>query len=373
MNRPPLRFAFVLPGLHAVSRGAETALEALGAEIGRRPDARVTLFGRGQAREKSPYDFVTVPARPREKYQSWPRLPGLRSPEAWEDLSFSRQLKEKYNVEAFDVTVTCNYPWSHWTIQRRTRSRHGHVHLFVTENGDWPAFSDDWEFRFFHCDGLVCTNPVYHERNRERWPSALIPNGFDPERFHPGPGDPATIGMDPDLPLVLMVSALTDHKRVREGMAAVATMDEPLQLLVAGDGPLRSEVEALGERRFGDRFACRRFDHTQMGNVYRCADVLLHPCLDEPSAHVYVEAMASGLPVITHDHPTTRWTLGERDHLVDARQTEAMADALGTALAGAEKMPDGEFEKICERFAWRRLADRYVEFARQRLECGPPV
>jgi glycosyltransferase involved in cell wall biosynthesis len=122
----------------------------------------------------------------------------------------------------------------------------------VTQNGDWPAFSDSAEFRLFSCDGLVCTNPDYLERNERRWPSTLIPNGVDLERFKPGESDRRWLGLPPGRPVILMVSALIERKRVLEGIRAVAPLEA--SLVVAGDGPLRQDAVVLARQLLPDRF-----------------------------------------------------------------------------------------------------------------------
>src|SRR3546814_5508392 len=65
------------------------------------------------------------------------------------------------------------------------------MQIFVTQNGDWPAYASNTEYRSFSCDGLVCTNPDYLERNSVRWNCALIPNGVDLARFSPGAAERA--------------------------------------------------------------------------------------------------------------------------------------------------------------------------------------
>ena len=69
----------------------------------------------------------------------------------------------------FDLTVTCSYPFVNWLLRARRRGGRP-AHVFVTQNGDWPAQRVNAEYRWFDCDGLVCTNPEYFERHRAAWP-----------------------------------------------------------------------------------------------------------------------------------------------------------------------------------------------------------
>ena len=232
--------------------------------------------------------------------------------------------------------------------------------------------SRDAEFRFFDCDGLVCTNAQYFDRHGERFASALIPNGVDPEIFYP-PGtatnetDPQaeikgispwseaktkgsakTKGTDPfnggDLPwqraryglppekrIALMVSALIPSKRVSDGVRAVAAIAD-LFLVVAGDGECREEVDREAQRLLPERYLRISLPRGKMPGLYRFADVFLHLSRDEASANAYMEALATGLPIVTHDWEVTRWTLEDQAFLVDSNQPHLVTLALARAI-----------------------------------------
>lgn len=358
----PLRIAVVLPGLHRVNRGAETAFECLSRELALRPDCRVTLFGAGRPRAGEPYRFVTVPASPRERFERLPSLPALRSETAWEELIFAASLLRRYDPVDFDVTLGCSYPWCNWLLRARRRSGRRPAHVFVTENGDWAPLARNREFRLFRCDGLVCTNPVYYERNRERWNTVLIPNGVDPDVFGPGGGDRPRFGLPADRRVVLMVSALIPSKRVLEGIEAVSRVED-VHLVVAGDGPLRRDVEETGRAKLPGRFTRLSIPRERMPDLYRSADVFLHMSLDEPSANAYIEALATGLPIVTQDRDVTRWTLEDCGTLVDTTRPEAVAKALPeAAAAGGPEWTGRRRELVARRFTWRGIAASYSQF-----------
>ena len=150
------------------------------------------------------------------------------------------------------------------------------------------------------CDGLVCTNPEYFERNRERYRCALIPNGVDLDRFHPGPAERERFGLPRTGPIVLMVSALIASKNVAEGIAAVARVPGAT-LVVAGDGPLRDELHKLAGELLPGRFLQLTVPAPDMPALYRSADAFMHLSLDESFGNVFVEAMATGLPIVAFE------------------------------------------------------------------------
>lgn len=353
----PLRFLFALPGFHSEERGAEVALLAVAEELARGGDT-VTVIGSGAPRAGAAYAYRQVGSINRRRLEWLPSFPPFRSETAWEDASFALNLRRAYSPRDYDVTVTCNFPFTHWALRRGGAQRPRH--LYVTQNGNWPAVSDAAEFRFFACDGLVCTNPEFQAETRTRWPTALIPNGVHPQRFSGVESDRAGFGLPTDRPIVLMVSALIDTKRVMEGMRAVAPLTDA-HFVVAGDGPLRDDVDRLAREILPGRFTRLTLSADRMPALYCSADCFLHMSLQEAFGNVYVEAMAAGLPIVAPDSRRVRWIVGERDTLCDTEDCADLTTALECALGRGRGAPDPR----AEQFTWPVIARQYRDFAHE--------
>lgn len=350
-----MRVLFALPGFHAEERGAEVSLLAIARELARAGED-VTVMGGGPPRPDQPYRFVHVPLVARRRFERFPRVPTLRSETGWEEATFAAGLLARYRPGDYDVAVTCAFPWTHWAL-RRPAPGATPAQVFVTQNGDWPARSDRAEFRLFRCDGLVCINPDYEAANRDRWRTVLIPNGVDLPRFTDVTSDRAALGLPIGPPLVLMVSALVETKRVAAGVEAVAALPDA-HLVVAGDGPLRADVQALADRLLPNRFTRVSLKADAMPRLYASADAFLHMSLFESFGNVFVEAMASGLPIVGHDTPRLRWIVGARDTLVDTQDLPAVGAALARALATGREAPDAR----AANFDWSAIGARYRRF-----------
>lgn len=357
-----MRIVFVLPGLHRTPRGAEAAFEAIGGELASTGQDDVTLVGSGRPDPARSYNFVHVWSMRHERFERFPRVPPLRTEYAYEELTFMPALALRHRAVATDVTVTCGYPFVNWYLSRwPTRRAQRPKHVFVTQNGDWPAYSDDAEYGLFSCDGLVCTNPDYFERNQARWRSALIPNGVDTTRYSPGPGDRERFGIPGQRPVVLMVSALAASKRVAVGLEAVAALPEAF-LVVAGDGPERRTIDKMAAELLPGRFLRLVLPLVEMPWLYRCADVLLHASLEESFGNVYTEAMACGLPIVAHDYSLTRWVLSDHAYLVNAASRAELVKGLTAALAEAPGSAKLRAAYAAHRFAWGKIAADYRSF-----------
>lgn len=360
-----IRALFALPGLHMVNRGAEVALEETAKQLALREGFRVTLMGGGEPRAGSPYEFVHVPCTPRERFRSWPKFPPMRSEYAWEEATFAWRLRRAFDPRSFDVTIGCSFPFTHWTLRGK-----GVPHVFVTQNGDWPAQRPNAEYRYFKCDGLVCTNPEYYERHKGTWRSVLIPNGVDVAAHAPGTVDRAALGLPEGVPIVLIVAAHIESKRVLEGIRAVARVPG-VHLVAAGVGPLTAQVKKLGEELMPGRFSTFTLPRERMPELYRAASVLLHMSMVEPFGNIYIEALATGTPVVAHDTASTRWITEDQAILVNTQDEDAVVAAVSSALQGrAPGTVETRRALAVRRFSWEVVGGKYAEFVREVVDAA---
>jgi glycosyltransferase involved in cell wall biosynthesis len=356
-----MRILFALPGLHRVDRGAEIAFIAVANELAKTGDV-VTLIGSGSSRTSTPYRYLRAPSVTREHFESLPSMPLLRNEYAYEELSFIPGFLYRYQPGDYDITLTCSYPFTNWMLRRPTLSGSRPPHVFVTQNGDWPAYATNSEYRFFSCEGLVCTNPDFYERNRARWRCCVIPNGVDTRRFQPGAPQRQKFGLPADQLIVLMVSALTSSKRVEAGIEAVSQIPNA-HLVVAGDGPLRQSLEAKAAGLLPGRFTRLLVASEHMPQLYRSADVFLHLSKAESFGNVFVEAMACGLPVVGHDSPRLRWIVGNEGFLLDTEDLAAVARQIERARDAANATQARRIARAAT-FSWTKIGEMYRTFLR---------
>ncbi|WP_044292427.1 glycosyltransferase [Rivularia sp. PCC 7116] len=183
----------------------------------------------------------------------------------------------------------------------------------------------------------------------------IISNGVDLERFTP---DGAKLNFGLTTPIVLCVASLNrkNHKRVDLAINAVSRLSQ-VSLLLCGDGPDRDYFQARGEQLLGvNRFKISTFPSQRMPEVYRSADVFTLPSINEPFSLAYMEAMASGLPVVTTDDQIRRYIVGDSGILCDVTNPEIYADGLFQVLKTNWQQ---KAVSNAARFSWDNIAWKY--------------
>ena len=189
-------------------------------------------------------------------------------------------------------------------------------------------------------DCVVVSNPVLAARSalvRHARRVAVIPIGIDTERY--GALDAAqqsrveAIRADAPGPRTLFVGRFVYYKGLDVLIEAMQRC--PGTLLLVGDGPLegslRQQTEKLGLTS-RVRFVGRASD-PDLPAYYRASDVFVLPSVAETEAYglVQVEAMASGIPVVSTSLPTgVPWVNqdGVSGLIVPPRDATALATAL---------------------------------------------
>lgn len=182
-----------------------------------------------------------------------------------------------------------------------------------------------------------------------------IPNGVDLEKYKPL-GRKMNFGLSQ--PVVLSVGALVAEKRHRLAIEAVSKLDN-ISLVIVGGGPLKKELEDLGNRKLKDRFKMMSASLDEMPDIYRGANLFTLPSWDrEAFGVVYLEAMATNLVVVAPDDASRHEIVGNAGVYVDVMDRDKYAEAINQAL---KKDWGVEPRKRAEKFDWAGVAGRYAE------------
>jgi glycosyltransferase involved in cell wall biosynthesis len=142
-------------------------------------------------------------------------------------------------------------------------------------------------------------------------------------------------------PYILAVSTLEPRKGLRELLRAYAVLrsrDTTAQLVIAGAAGWgeKVEFEQEGVHRIG------YVSDDDLASLYRSASVMVYPSSFEGFGLPVVEAMASGTPVVTSEHPSIDEASGTAAYRCDPADPEALAETINLALtAGPDRVQAG--------------------------------
>ncbi len=190
----------------------------------------------------------------------------------------------------------------------------------------------------------------------------VIPNGIDTAKFCPNKDKKLSQRVR-----VLTVCRLISRKRIDlliEAVLQATKLGIDVEFNIAGEGNLKNQLERLaGKLNIGERVNfLGRVPSEEMPAVYRNNDIFIMSSAHEGMSNAMLEAMASGLPIITTRCEGVEELIADNGIVVDQACAEELAKAIGN-LAGdrqrCEQMAVAA-RKQAEKFSWHFVAEEYL-------------
>ena len=223
------------------------------------------------------------------------------------------------------------------------------------------VFKPIWQ----RASALVACSEGLRARAMEFLPSArieVIPNGVDLQRFHP-----VEVRRDSEILRLLTVGRLSATKRLGLLIEAVELLGRQgcnVHLTIVGGGAMESELRQLLTQKDlrGVVTLLGRRESRELPKIYRQQDVLVSASMQEGMSNAMLEAMASGLPIVTTRCEGVDELIADNGIIVDDPRPPALAAAIEKLARNRSvvKSMSSEARKRAERFSWRATADRYL-------------
>ena len=368
-------------GLGHVARGIETWAQDLGQALSER--GLDVLLCKGAGASEANYERV-VPCWTRESKRTQrmlARLPrflgwrlGLGNGYGIEQTTFALNLLtvlrrgrvEILHVQDPQVALLVQRARALRLVKTRTILAHG------TEE------SPEFQRRITYLQHLA---PWHLEESRQNgaWKPTwtAIPNFVDTGRFAPGqsPELRRELGIPADAVVVLCCAAIKrHHKRIDYLLSEFAELrrrqpELPVWLVIAGGW--ESETDKLiaeGQQQLGERVKFLvRFPRNRMAELYRAADLFVLTSLKEMMPIALLEATASGLPCVTHEHPVMQWMIGPGGESTDFGAAGGLASVLARLTSDQSlrhALGQAAREHCVAQFGRQAVVDQILEYYR---------
>lgn len=335
-----IKIAILCNGYGRVERGAERFTQEFYDHL--KNDIDIEIFSIQDTKTKFRDDFK-LPWRNGRAY-----LESYYFGKKWYDMYYKNKM--------YDVVINnAGFPCSYWLNKHRkmtgtpfvTRARGG---------GREETFS-----RYFKPNHMIFLSEYHRSRiDNGKIKTVVIPNAIDIKEFtKKRPKSKLVDGMD--TPIFLSTSALVKFKRNELIIKAVAKLGKG-SLVQTSKGNLQECTVKLGEDMLGDRFKYTGvISREEILRLYQSCNIFVSASKKEAFGVVYLEAMASGLPVVTQEDKRRAEIIGNAGCLVDCEYISLFTDALSDA---SKKDWGNEPLTQAKKYEWCNIKENYLDLLR---------
>jgi len=224
-----------------------------------------------------------------------------------------------------------------------------------------PVFGAIWK----KAAALVACSQGLKDRALRFMPSAsidIIPNGVELDKFYPAQTDEKL-----DKFRLLTVGRLSVTKRIEMLIDAVEILHRDgckLHLAVVGGGQMEQQLkETVSQKGLGEVVEFTgRIDADDVPHIYRQNDVFVSASMQEGMSNAMLEAMASGLPIVTTRCEGVEELVTDTGLVIEQSNAEAIAGAIRKLAYDRETQRQMAIaaRSHAERFTWNRAAEEYL-------------
>lgn len=167
-----------------------------------------------------------------------------------------------------------------------------------------------------------------------------------------------------ELKRILFVGRLALSKHVERVIQAAALLESSsYELIIAGDGPERKNLEKLAKDiKVNARFL-GRVEHDRVSNLYKKCGTFISLCESEPYGLTYAEALVSGCKIIcpvTGGQVEFLMDYSDRVSFVNVLSIESIADGIRKCLNIGNLSVD---DAIVHEFRYTETAERIIQIS----------
>ena len=169
--------------------------------------------------------------------------------------------------------------------------------------------------------------------------------------------------------IILTVARLIKRKGIDDlirAVPAIVKAHKNIKLRIVGEGNMENELKALAQKLNVSKYIDFRgyVPHAEISYYYLSSDIFVLPSKNEGMSNTVLEAMASGLPIITTDTGGTQELISENGIIIPSEDSDAISNAVLNLINNhklREKM-GMKSRRIAESMSWNNIAEAYYNF-----------
>ena len=193
----------------------------------------------------------------------------------------------------------------------------------------------------------------------------IIYNGIDLERYT----SKSDIKMSPRQ--IIAVGRLSKIKGFDLLIQAVAAIKTPCQLVIAGDGPEKENLENLAKMLGVEKkvIFTGRLEKQQLIHFYQESSIFCMSSYNEGMSNAMLEAIACGLPIVTTNIGGAVELVKGNGIIVPCGDSNAIQDALETLLENPERIAQCQKQslQIASEFSWEIVTNSFIDLLQSAL------
>jgi len=187
----------------------------------------------------------------------------------------------------------------------------------------------------------------------------IIHNGIDINEFKPA-------GKNDDTIKILCVSRLIKRKGIEyliKSVPLILNKTKCFKITIVGEGNMEHELKNLANRLNVSGYIKFKgyIKHDELPSIYLDSNIFVLPSLNEGMSNTVLEAMASGLPIITTDTGGTGELIKDNGIVTPMGDSEAIADSVIRLINDSKlrKYMGEKSREIAENMSWGKVAEDY--------------
>ncbi len=272
--------------------------------------------------------------------------------------------REKYDI------IHCHFIVPGGPLAWITSKLTGIPFLITCHGSDVPGYNPDrfktmhkallpsWRFLVRRTPLLTSPSESLKKLILDSFPDAkinIVPNGIYTERFGKGPKEKS----------ILMCSRILPRKGFQYVIEAVKDMELDWKVHVVGEGPYLPELKRLAE---SSKTAIKFWgwldsNDPRFYELFSKSAIFIFPSEAENFPSVLLEALASGMAIITSTAGGCPEVVGKAGILVEPRDTEGIRNML-TKLIDSDQLRQQlgkqALERARQQFNWENIARQYL-------------